>query len=342
MSFPTASHYDRVSHANSQLPPIVGELEAIFGELPDEELLTKLRGPMRRGRRGYNPEILWRCYVAYYYLGLESVSALIRLIHDNPFVAQACGVNSPDEIPSQPTFSRFGTKLADPPVALEVKTILRSLTRKLYETLPGFGKSVAIDSTDIKAWSNGGKKSKITGRVSDPDAGWCVKTNTEGNKKYVWGYKVHILCDTTYELPMMIDTSAGNVHDSRKASPLLAQARYTNSKFHPDYVICDAAYSSDALRDLIQRQYLAEPIIDPNPAHKKAFARTVKTPEWKAVYSHRTAIERLNGRLKGHRKLNFVRVRGRFKVGLHAMMSIVVCQAQALATESRACVRKVA
>jgi len=210
----------------------------------------------------------------------------------------------------------------------------------------------AIDSTDIKGWSNGNKKGKKrrrkgnrrqlpkTGKHSDRDAGWCVKTNTEGNVKFVWGYKVHILADATWELPIAIDISPGNVNDVRKAAPLLQQARYTNSKFHPDYVIADAGYSSDPLRRLIRRQYRAEPIIDPNASHKKAFARTNKTPEWKEIYNKRTSIERLNGRLKAHRRLNSVRVRGRFKVRIHAMMSIIVCQAQALATGSRSCVRR--
>jgi hypothetical protein len=59
-----------------------------------------------------------------------------------------------------------------------------------------------------------------------------------------------------------------------KALPLLQQARYTHGPFHPDYVICDAGYSSQEVRQQIKRQYLAEPIIDPNPSHKKAFART--------------------------------------------------------------------
>jgi IS5 family transposase len=340
MSFPSASPYGKLSHSNIQAPPVVAELEAIFRELPDEELLTKLIGPRRRGPKGYNPTILWHCYVAYYYLGLESVSALIRQLHDNPFIAKACGIGSPEEIPSQPTFSRFGTKLAKSKLALAVKNVLRNLTRRLYDAFPGFGKSVAIDSTDIKAWSNGGKRRK--GKVSDPDAGWIVKVNTEGNKKYVWGYKVHILADTAWELPIAIDVTAGNVADVKRASPLLRQARFTTNKFHPDYVVCDAGYSSDPLRQHINRQYRAEPIIDPNPSHKKATARTVKTPEWKAIYNRRVSIERLNGRLKAHRKLNSVRTRGRFKVRVHAMLSIIMCQAQALATGCRASVRKIA
>ncbi len=60
------------------------------------------------------------------------------------------------------------------------------------------------------------------------------------------------------------------------------------------------------------------------------------------IYNRRISIERLNGRLKGHRKLNHVRVRGHLKVSVHAMLSIIVCQAQALATGTRASVRKVA
>lgn len=78
------------------------------------------------------------------------------------------------------------------------------------------------------------------------------------------------------------------------------------------------------------------------PGHKRAFARLVKTPEWTLIYNKRTSIERLNGRLKSHRRLDAVTVRGRFKVRVHAMLSIIVCQAQALATGSRQSVRKVA
>ena len=57
--------------------------------------------------------------------------------------------------------------------------------------------------------------------------------------------------------------------------------------------MADAGYSSDPLRRHIRRQYRAEPVIDPNAGHK----------EWKAIYNRRTAVERLNGRLKDFYKL---------------------------------------
>jgi hypothetical protein len=85
---------------------------------------------------------------------------------------------------------------------------------------------------------------------------------------------------------------------------------------------------------LIRRQYHAQPIIDPNPAHKRATAKTDKNEEWRSVYKTRTAIERLNGRLKGFYKLNGVRVRGRMKVTVHAMLAGIVLLATALACPS--------
>lgn len=313
----------------SVTPPIVSELEAIFQTLPDSDLLALLIGPRRRGRPGYKPVILWRCFVAYYVLGLPSVSDLLRTLRNNPYIAQACGINSPAEIPSQPTLSRFGTRLARQFNRTAVRNVHRELTRIMFRRLPNFGKSVAIDSTDVKAWSNGGKHYR--GKHSDPDAGWIVKSSTEGRKKFRFGHKVHILCDTEYEMPIAIKVTPGNTHDVNEALPLLQQARYTYGPFHPDYVICDAGYSSQEVRQQIKRQYLAEPIIDPNPSHKKAFARTPKTPEWKAIYARRTAVERINGRLKAHRKLDFVRVRGRHKVMIHALLSTITMQARALA-----------
>ena len=44
--------------------------------------------------------------------------------------------------------------------------------------------------------------------------------------------------------PSVVDISAGNTHDLRKATPLLSEIRYINSRFNPGYVLAGAAYSS--------------------------------------------------------------------------------------------------
>ena len=328
----------RRSRQGSPLPPVSQEIKAVLAELSecDNELLEALRGPVRRGPHGYDPEILWHCFVAHYLLGRPSVSDLIRLLHDNPYIARACGIESPERIPSQPTFSRFFAKLSRQFIRAQVNRIFHGLTQKSYRTLPDFGKSVAMDATDIKAWSNGAHK-----RHTDKDAGWIVKKGTNGRHKSTWGYKLSLLVDTTYELPLSMKVVSGNTHDINVAPTLLNQARWINHKFHPQYVLADTAYCSEAIRHLIRRQYNATPIIKTHPSHKRAVQAYPEDAEWQLIYDRRTSVERVFSRLKANRKLNSLRVRGINKVRVHCLLSVIVLQAHALASGRRASVRRV-
>lgn len=301
--------------------PLIKQLDNIFKVIPDSELLASLKAST--GRKGYTVEVLWRTYISMVVLGIPTFANLIRSLYNNPVLAVTCGIKNQEGIPTKYAYSRFVGKLSQPRHVVMVKDIMRSLTKSLYTVLPDFAKSVAIDSTDFKAWSNGAKK-----HVSDPDASWTVKMDTAGKKKFSFGYKLHLLVDTQYELPVAAQVSTGSASDVRIASRVLTEARFTNHKFHPDYIIADAGYSSDKFRRLIKRQYRGEPIIKVNRAHKKAMF--VETEEWKAIYNRRTAIERFNSRLKCYRRLNNVTVRRKHKVTVHCFLSLIVVQAQAL------------
>ena len=240
------TYYDNRTDEFVKTIPIVRQLHAIFDTIPDKELLTALKAST--GRPGYG-EVLWKTYIAMTVLGLPSFASLIRALQNNPMLAIACGITSHEGIPSKFAYSRFMRKLSEPRYVVMVKNISRSLTRSLCDSLPDFGKSVAIDSTDLKAWSNGAKKP-----VSDKDATWAVKLDTSGKKKYYFGYKLHLLADTQYELPVVGNVTSASLSDVRVASRVLSQARYTYSKFHPRYVIRDAGYSSKKLRQLIKHR----------------------------------------------------------------------------------------
>lgn len=315
------AYYDNRNTEFVKPAPIVMQLNAIFRSIPDENLITDLKAPT--GRPGYTVEVLWKTYVASVVLGLPTFASLIRTLQNNPLIAVACGITSHEGIPTKFAYSRFMRKLSQPRYVVMVKNIMRNLTRSLYDTLPDFGKSVAIDSTDLKAWSNGAKKP-----VSDPDATWAVKLDTSGKKRFYFGYKLHLLADTHYEIPIAANLTTASIHDSRVASRVLSNARYTYSKFHPDYVICDAGYSSQKLRQLIKWQYSAKPIVKAHPRHKKALS--FETKEWQAIYSRRSSIERVFGRLKGYRRLNDITIRRIRKVTVHCFLSLIVVQAQAL------------
>lgn len=311
--------------APRQAPPVVAQLQAVFDSLNDSSLLAALAGPTRRGPKGHPVKVLWRCVLARYVLGLESTRALIRTLENNPFIAEVCGIPSLDAIPHEATFSRFLAKLADRKYLHLVKDVSRSLVRKHYAELPAFGERVALDSTTLKAWANGGKP-----KPSDSEAGWSVKKNTHGKTEFTLGYKLHLLVDCESEMPIAANVSPGNVHDAKRASNVLSEARYTNKKFHPRFVIADKGYSGKPSVHLIRRQYWAQPVIDINPGHKKLLAELgdwQSTPERKALSKQRPAAERAFSRLKGQRSLNHIRVRGLRKVTVHCYLSLITMQA---------------
>lgn len=143
------AYNDNVNDGFVKVVPVVKQLNAIFRSIPDETLIAALKAST--GRPGYGIEVIWHTYVAMTVLGLPSFASLIRTLQNNPLIAVACGITSYEGIPSKFAYSRFMRKLSQRRYVVMVKDVMRGLTRSLYETLPDFGKSVAIDSTDLKA-----------------------------------------------------------------------------------------------------------------------------------------------------------------------------------------------
>ena len=316
-----------------QAPPIVQQLNSVFAALDDEPLISVLTGPSRRGPKGHAIATLWRCFVAKYVMGLASTDALIRELYNNPLIAETCGISSPTTVPHKSTFSRFFNRLSKRDYLAKVKDVSRSLVKKHYETLPGFGERVAIDSSTLKGWVNGGKP-----KPSDPEAGWSVKKNTHGKTEFVLGYKLHLLVDCEYELPISANVSPGNVNDYKRASNVLSEARWGRSRFKPRYILADSGYSGKSLFRLIKRQYRSNPIIMINKSHKSLMSEwgeTQRSPEWKALFAQRPAVERAFSRLKGQRSLNKITVRRLRKVTLHCYLSLVAMQGSYLPTHDK-------
>ena len=268
---------------------------------------------------------LWRCFIAKHVLGLDSTEAMIRTLVNNPWVANACGIPWPNDIPHKSTFSRFFARMAKRDMLSKVKDVFRRLVRQHYATLPGFGELVAIDSTSLKGWTNGGKT-----RKSDPEAGWSIKRGTQGAKEFTFGWKLHLLVDCESEMPIAANVSPGNVHDAKKATSVLREARFTQRTFRPRFFMADKGYSGRPLYRHIRQQYGAEPIIQVNPGHRKLMAQIgmwENTETWKTLYKQRQSVERAFSRLKGQRSLNNITVRRKQKVTLHCYLALITMQA---------------
>ena len=73
-------------------------------------------------------------------------------------------------------------------------------------------------------------------------------------------------------------------------------------------------------------------MIEINKSHKRLLKQMegwYGSPEWKALYSQRQAVERAFSRLKGQRSLNHITVRRRRKVTVHCYLSLIAMQAGA-------------
>ena len=284
----------------------VEKLSSALAALPDDQIVEALTAAT--GRPGYGARTLLRAYLASFFPNTTSISAALRLIADDPRLAAVVGGT-----PTKYAVSRFVSKLAEYPDLLEQVTA--SLTSDISEFLPRLGQIVALDSTDLKAWSGSMR--------SDPDANSSAKLDTKGKLKWWYGYKAHVICDAEYELPLVSYVTRASDSDFKQVEPSLA--RLTES---PMVVLADAGYDSEANRRIIER-HNAMPIIKRNKRRGKV---QKPTTSFKLFYDKRTAIERMFGRLKDFRRLNRLTLKTLPKVTVHVLCAVLTLLLRALAT----------
>ncbi|MDA0265053.1 MAG: transposase [Chloroflexi bacterium] len=207
---------------------IVKRLEAIFTSLP-ADMLKALKAPT--GRPGYGPEVLFRAYLATFVLNSSSISAGLRLINDDSALADIIGGT-----PTKYAICRFIARLKDTDIIAQVMAIVATHLREL---VPDIGDVVAIDSSDIKAWSSY--------RRTDPDAQSSRKKGSNGRIKWWYGYKVHLVSDATHEIPLGAYVTPANESDMHQVGPSLECLTTP-----PTHVLADAGYDSAANRQIVE------------------------------------------------------------------------------------------
>ena len=195
---------------------------------------------------------------------------------------------------------------------------MAALVAGVREFLPDLGEHVAVDSTDIKAWSSW--------RRSDPDAQSSVKTGTDGRPHWWYGFKAHLTCDTRYELPLYAFVTPANKSDVQQLPPGIEGVRAMG--LNPTHVLADAGYDSYANFAYVEG-------IDAVPIIKRKKLKNRPLPEpttaWWTAYRARSGVERMFGRAKEHRRLNRLTLKGVQKATVHVLVSLLTLLAFALA-----------
>ncbi len=378
-------------------------LVRVLEVLPAEKLLLALEREHWTGRKGYSVRGMWSALIAGLLYQCHSLAEVVRLLKRDKETRLVCGF-SLDDLPGEDAFSRFLKKLVKHADLFD--ECFANLVNLLRELLPGFGAKLAVDSTDILAYSNGHRE-----HPSDTDARWGAKKKSnsksegetgeggsqKGKKKeldiYYWfGYKLHLIIDALYELPVSFVLTPANEADTTQMKPLLQKAGADKEKTKPEAVISDKGYDSQDNNTFIYRDCKSAPIIPirerkdmqlPDICNAKgtplcscglamvywgrdgkylkyrcphvlgkdecksrfrctssSYGYVLKLPieadirrhppvpreslKWQRLYKMRTAIERVNSRVKDLLGLNKITVRGIGKVTVRAVLSLLV------------------
>ena len=197
-------------------------LVRVLEHLPDEELMRKLEKERGRGRNDYPVRAMWNMVIAMIVFGHGKFANIIREMKRNVQLRYVCGFTN-GKTPNADNVSRFIKKL----MAHEedLLQIFCSLSDMLYELLPDFGENLAIDGKWVWSLANSLSKRFSPDGRSETDAEWGIKeyhyVDKDGvcrsSKKKCFGFKIHVIVDVKYELPVAFFVTKANASEIKCA-----------------------------------------------------------------------------------------------------------------------------
>ena len=198
---------------------ILGDLERcklLIDNVPDEKIVNALYKIRGKGRNEYSIEAVWNSILIMPLIECSGVEQLRRELSRNRDLRRLCGFNDSDYyygksklVPPAKAYTNMFKNLKK--IEPMLKECFNELRQFMYETLKDFGVNVGEDG---KIFSSKAKHPNTNGDVNDArcdmDADYTKKETyyrdkdgkTQVKTKTYFGFRVHILADTDYELPI--------------------------------------------------------------------------------------------------------------------------------------------
>ena len=270
-------------------------LELVLDALPDTEIIRALWATRKNGRNEYPVAAMWRALIAGIVFQHPSIESLIRELNRNSSLLALCGftpvplqsrtryetggariiaIDSPPRSPAPKSFnfSRFLLNV----VKLEqqrglISRMIEEMRGELMRLLPDFGEHPGYDGKAVESHSTG-QKNRKTGETSDPEADWGkheysgVDSNgKQWTKIKTWfGYRLHVIADTRYELAVAFTLTKASVSEVKELE------RMTDVLFAEDpglaercgRLSADRGLDSGALKKKLWDNHQISPVID--------------------------------------------------------------------------------
>lgn len=228
-------------------------LEMVLSVLPDEELMLKLEKERKGRRDDYPIRAVWNSIIAGIVFQHKSIESLRRELSRNGELRDVCGFNlfkNGAVAPGKDAYSDILKKLLN--YQADIDLMFNEIVEEIRKVLPCFGKNTAVDSKGIKSECNGKSKRKDIDNRGDKDADWGKKVyKGEREDGALWekiiswfGYKVHLLVDTTYELPISYEVTKASRPDIEQLMPLVEKAKKLHPEIEIEILAGDKGYDS--------------------------------------------------------------------------------------------------
>jgi len=214
---------------------VLGDLErfqlAIEG-INDEGLMCKLENRRGNGRNDYPVRVMWNLIIAMKVFGHKSTESFRRELSRNLQLRRICGLDGCPRknhlVPPSRVFTKFFKLLSEE--QNEVDRIFVSEVRELYESVSGFGETLAGDGKYIDSYAKWPSKKPSADRRAENDAKHSVKEyhyiGSDGKnhtkKEYHFGFKAHMICDVRTELPIAYSVTQANRDEKKEMVALLS------------------------------------------------------------------------------------------------------------------------
>ena len=286
---------------------ILGDLERfllVIKYMPDEKLMRVVEEERGKGRDDYPVRAVWNSILAGVVYAHKSVQSLRRELRRNGQLRELCGFDVEKGLKAVPgswAYSRFLKNLMKHEE--EIDALFDDLVEKLKDELPDFGKYLAVDGKPIDTHANGKKRGveekEADGR-RDTDADWGKKVyrgvredGTAWEKVKSWfGYKLHLVVDAKYELPVSYCVTKASAAEVLKAHELFEKIK----EGHPEvierceYGIADRGYDDGKLIEKLWDDYDIKPVIDIRNMWKDGEETKAIGRPWNVVYNYKGEV----------------------------------------------------
>ena len=245
-------------------------LELVLSSMLDEHLMLVLEAERKGRRDDYPIRSTWNTLIAGIVFGHESIESLRRELLRNGELRDVCGLESAKgekSVPKPSVYTNFLHKLFRHQELID--GMFDKLVEDLHELLPDFGKRLAVDSKKLESYSVGKKEPSLS---SDPEADWGSKTykgvkrdGTFWERVKNWfGYKIHLVVDSEYELPVAFEVTKASVNDSQWLLPMVEHLKERHLRLleQTEYLSGDKGYDSAKNNEILWDNYGIKPVID--------------------------------------------------------------------------------